>query len=118
MSKKDSEKDRIEEEVLRTLESLDTIKDIDAGPYFYTRLQARLESSEKVPESWLTRHLLGSRLAPALLATVVVINVFTAVMVLQDGSDGQAELRDEYVEAVADEYLLTGASNTLDSDSE
>ena len=41
-----------EQEIEKTLESLDGIKRLQAKPYFYTRLQIRLDRSEANPFHW------------------------------------------------------------------
>lgn len=114
MSRNDKERYQVDQEVQRTLESLDQVNDIEVGPYFYARLNARIDDSEQIGTTWLAKFLFRGRLAPSLLAAVIVLNVLSAAMILHDANDGQAELRQEYVSALADEYLLTGASTILD----
>jgi hypothetical protein len=114
MSRKHSNRDRVEDEVLKTLEVLDALEDVEPGPYFFARLRANLGSPTEVAEPRLLSVLLGSRLAPTLLALVLVANVFTAVMVLKEDRDSQSEIRNEYVESLANEYLLTGTSSSVD----
>ncbi len=118
MSKSDNLKHRLDQEVQQTFESLDNIDNIEAGPFFYAKLNARIEESHKTNETWIARLLLGGRLAPSLLTVAVLLNVYTAVMVVRDKSASQIDLREEYLEAVADEYLLTGTSSWSDIASE
>ena len=71
---------RIREEVELTLRAMDQMQDIEAGPYFYTRLEARLKSRRKESVSWLPS---GTRvLRPAMLSLLLLINVFTAIFFL------------------------------------
>ncbi len=99
--------DRVEDEVAKTLASLDDFDTIDTGSYFLTRLEARIKEGEAEREPWLARVLLGSRLAPALMTLVIVVNGLTAWTVLRPSDDTDASSRQENVEAIADEYLLT-----------
>ena len=107
------EKRRIDREVEETLDSLDNVDDIEVDPFFYTRLKARIQAPSETGPPWLFRFLLGRR-APALLASVAVINILTAVVILRDDTGAQTELREDYVSVVASEYLLTGSTSWLD----
>jgi len=118
MSMKEDERDQVEQEVLKTLESLDTLENIDVGQYFVTHLQANLESGQEPREAGLVRFLLGRRLVPALLSIVFMANFLTAVMVIRKERHIQSDLRNEKMEALADEYLLTGISVSLDNTTE
>jgi hypothetical protein len=67
----------IQEEVEKTLNSLDGIKRAEPKPFFYTRLQARMEQQlqSKVSGSWSVRPVY----AFATLAIVFMINIATIV---------------------------------------
>ena len=110
---RNNEKRRIDREVERTLDSLDHINDIEVGPFFYARLKARIQAPSETSPPWLFRFLLGRR-APALLASVLVLNILTAVVILRDDNGTQAEVREDYVSVVASEYFMTGSTSWLD----
>ena len=114
MSRSDDEKHKIDKEVQQTLESFDDVQDIETGAYFYTRLKAQIDSSEPISTAWSATSLLGRRLAPALLTAVIILNVLSVVWTLGDSDDGMIESQQQYVEVLADEYLLTGTSSWLD----
>ena len=114
MSKSENDRDQAERETRKTLNSLEGIDDIEAGPYFYTRLKARIDSAGHVRDPWVVRALLGGRLVPTMLAVVFVLNVLSAVVVLSDAEDSQIEVQQTYREALAEEYLLSGTSSWLE----
>jgi hypothetical protein len=114
MTKKDDERDQIVIEVGTTLASHDHQEEIEVGPYFYSRLRARISDSEKVTPSVLERLLVGRRLAPSLLVFVIVLNVFTAVMVIRGSTASRTQPTGGLSETGMDEYLSTGASGDLD----
>lgn len=70
-------KQRIQEEVEKTLNSLEGIKRAEPKLFFYTRLQAKMEQklSSKASPSWSVRPVYVF----AMLAIVLVINVATIV---------------------------------------
>ena len=79
----DKEK-RIQEEVDMTMEIMDRMETLEAGPYFYTRLEAKLRSRERENKyGWPHITLLWDRaLRPVLLALFIIINVISAVFFL------------------------------------
>ena len=115
MSKNDQEEHRVDREVQQTLASLNNVDDIEAGPYFYTQLKAQVDSLEQRKLPWPAKILFGSRLAPSLLALVVLLNVLSVVVILRDSTENQTEIRQQYVDAMADEYLLSETTSWLDS---
>lgn len=82
-------RNRIREEVDLTLKAMDRMQDIEAGPYFYTRLEARLNSRKKEIRSWLPG-LGGTRvLRPVMLSLLLLVNLVSAVFFLS--GPGQSE---------------------------
>ncbi|HVP06208.1 MAG TPA: hypothetical protein VMS71_00090 [Candidatus Acidoferrum sp.] len=118
MSKEENQKGRVEEETERTLGVLDTLENIDVGPYFFERLKANFTSPGEPLAAGILSHVLGGRLTPALLAIVLVANILTAAMVLRTDRRSQSALRNQNVEALADEYLLTGTMAAPDNGTE
>ena len=105
---------QLDKEVEKTLASFDDVEDIEVSPFFYTRLKANLESSPETGLDWLQRLLLPGRRAPALLATVVAVNILTAVVLLRQENRPQTESGIDYTSVVADEYHLTAPGSWLD----
>jgi hypothetical protein len=101
-----NKKKQIEEEVKKTLDLLDQVEEIEPNPYFYTRLQGRLRNQEAEQRSALFHIFRAKNLRLAFLAIVIVINIVSGIVFLQNGSyqtyDGS-----ENLDAIAREYFLT-----------
>ena len=100
-------KARIEEEVERTLDLLRKKEEPEADPFFYTRLQSRIDGLEREGRK---RHrlsgLIDSRhLRPTVVVAIVVINVLSGIMLFH-GDTRQSQCRVEYLQAFAEEYSL------------
>lgn len=100
-----NKEDRIEQEIAKTLACLDNIENIEAGPYLYSRLRARLETPVEPREQWYRQLLSKQMLRPAFLIVLVVVNLITAVLVLQNNR-GRIDHRRVHLSAVAEEYSL------------
>lgn len=118
MNEKDKEKLRIEEEVFKTLSSIDDLEEIEPSPYFYTRLQANLNQPEEFSDSWYDLLLVKYKLVPSLLAVVLFLNIFTVFVMFSENEEIQRTTRADYLEVVAEEYLLTETSIAFDIVSE
>ena len=101
-------KKRIEEEVDKTLESFDTFERIEPSPFFTTRLQARIKEFEQRQERTLSSWFRPSRLRPALIAVLLVLNLLSAVTVIRlfQASRMMTSDREQYLAAVVEEYGL------------
>ena len=98
-------RDRIDDEVSRTLSSLDGFEDIDARPYFFTRVQQRLADMKAAP-GW------GIRIRPAYIAIILLLNIVTiSVTLTRDRSDSSA--RTSEVAALAQQYSLGAGGSVL-----
>jgi hypothetical protein len=99
---------RLQEEVDKTLEMMDRMESLEAGPYFYTRLEAKLRSREREKRHWALR--------PVLLTLLIVINVISAVFFLVESQNTRTS-REEYqtdISAFLEDYSLN--RNTYDID--
>ena len=67
---------RIMEEVNKTLQLMDGIKNLEANPFLYTRLKARLEHRELKKASPVKSFALAARQAG--FALLFVVNILTA----------------------------------------
>lgn len=117
MDNTNDKKKKIEEEVQRTLQSLDNIEDIEVGPHFFAAIHERIEATGTGQASWLYRVLMGYRLAPAILGVFIILNVVTAFWAAS-GSDYSADDRQTSIEAMADEYSISGIGSFSDLGSE
>jgi hypothetical protein len=94
---------RVREEVEETMALMDQMETLDPGPYFYTRVEARLRGEEREARVRLL-DLLGSRiLKPALLALLLLINLFSAVYFLVEPRE--AAPPDETYSSYASEWV-------------
>ncbi len=63
---------RIEKEINKTLDAFDLAEKLPHNPYFFSRLQARMEEKPK-------EKMVFATLRPVLLASLLVINIITAI---------------------------------------
>ena len=71
---------RIELEITKTLACLDKIENIEAGPFFYNRLRAKIETPAESPVKQMLR--------PAFLILLVIVNLVTAIVIFQNSGSG------------------------------
>jgi hypothetical protein len=102
-----SNKNRIQEEVEKTLNSLDGLQRAAANPYLFTRINARLENDEK--SFWGRALTLISRPSVAVPAIVLTILINTAIFFEFKPDKVQSPQDDE--QAFAREYNLS--DNTI-----
>ena len=90
-----TENKHIENEVKRTLESLDNIQKASPRPFLYTRIMARLEGTEM--NKSVSRELkpVYQRIFVGALVLLAVINIFTASLFLGNNSDSGTEISQE-----------------------
>ena len=113
---------RLHEEVDRTLEMMDRLEDIEAGPYFYTRLESKLHSRDREKRPWLPAvsgildilHVKGLR--PALLMFLIMVNVISALFFLAQSKDTRSPCEEyrSYIAVFVEDYSLD--RNTYDTD--
>jgi hypothetical protein len=102
-------KDRILQETAQTLESLDGIKRVEANPYLFTRIKARMQQQNS---GWERTYSFISRpvIALAILIAVIAVNSFSVyktdsenVSTDTDITAVSSDLNNEYM-ASADTY--------------
>jgi hypothetical protein len=100
---------RINEEVLKTLQSLDRLDDIEAGPYFFARLQKRIAAREERPAHGLLEIAFSRPFRWVLLTLVLILalNAGTGWIVLR-GEEEPGAYREAGIRAIADDYSLSG----------
>ena len=77
---KENEK-QILEEVDKTLKAFDNLPELEANPFLYTRLQAKLSSKNISTEKYSLSYYKLKALA---LSIMLIINIFTAVYLFED----------------------------------
>ncbi len=101
-------KEHIQQEVERTLNSLDGIQGAASNPYLFTRVKARLEKHEK--NFWGTALAFISR--PAVAVTTILIAIFiNAVVFYESRSEQPTQSASEGEQLFANDYNLT--DNTI-----
>lgn len=100
-----AKQDLVREKVEETLASLDRMERLDAGPAFFSKLQARLGAEAERPVRFRLPNLLAPALRPALLAILVLVNILTVVFVAKAGARREG-LEKATVMAVAADYSL------------
>jgi hypothetical protein len=99
-----NKKEIIDQEVQKTLHCFAPLDKLSAHPYFYTRLQARLDIQQKEKEH--EHKFFSPRLwRPALIGIMVVLNLTTAVLVYVS-SEQNMPLTTDTLSTLAAEYDL------------
>lgn len=92
-------KEKIEQEVRKTLEQFDQAEKLPPDPYFYTRLKSRLDEKQHRGVRF------PALLKPAFLALLFILNVLTASWYLSAGSTAtQSNGRQELAALFASEF--------------
>ena len=78
---------KVREEVEKTMSLLDRMQNLEAGPYFYTRVQARLHSKERKKKTILSGFPGARVLKPALLLLLLMINLISVFVFLKGPGD-------------------------------
>ena len=78
---------QVREEVEKTMSLLDRMQNLDAGPYFYTRVDARLRSKEREKRTILSGFPGARVLKPALLLLLLIINLISVFFFLKGPGD-------------------------------
>jgi hypothetical protein len=95
------EKD-IKKEVDKTLNALNGHQRVAASPYFYTKLQQRLDQATKLEEK--ATFSLVRLWQPALLSVLLFVNIFTL---------SELRLRKDKVSVLAGEYNIAKVENEI-----
>lgn len=96
-----NKKEKIEQEISKTLEKFDQADNMPPNPYFYTRVQARLEKKQK------HQNVFFAILKPALIIALVVLNVSTAFWYFRGTvQQEQTNSRQELAEILAGDLKL------------
>lgn len=117
MNDNDKRLNQIENEVRKTLGFLDDVPEISPDPFFAARVLQRVKEADANADFWLSRLLFGHRLGPALLAAILLVNMFTLFVTLS-GNKARTDQRDQYIEAIADRYQLGGTYSLFEVDEE
>ena len=105
MNNEKSKNKRVAVEVEKTMNLLEDPQLIAADPFFYTRLKARMDSSDKAVRK---SNSVISFLRPAFLLLFAVMNIFTIYYIFKQDSvvTAQKSFADEYNLALNNTELL------------
>ena len=103
---------KIEEEITKTIQSIDSIENIECAPFFYTRLMRRIESREKTQERSKFIFNITDYLRPVLLISIVAVNILTGIFIYKNSTEQISE-RTEYIESLAKEFSIQQSNYTL-----
>lgn len=106
---KNERKERIEKEVEKTLQQLDQFEKLESDPFFYTRLQAKMKSTQNQHNQSAIFSFAGRYLRPAFLILLLVLNLISALVVLQNRNSG-SDSQSTNISSFADEYSINDNS--------
>lgn len=102
-----NKKEKIEQEISKTFEQFDRADKLPSNPYFYTRVQARLEEKKK------QQNVFFAILKPALIIALLAVNMSTVIWYL-GGTEQQDQTnsRQELAEILAGDLKLDNDQNS------
>ncbi len=95
-------KEKIEEEIEKTLNAFDNIESLNVNPYLITRIEAEINKSQVRQSRALTNTNL---LRPIILFLILIINVFTALFFSNLKSETYSA-KQTYLSAISTEYTI------------
>jgi hypothetical protein len=100
-------KKHIQDEVEKTLNSLEGIQRATASPYLFTRIRARLEKGDK--SFWSKALAFISR--PSVAVPVIVLTIFINTAIFFESKSEKVQVPQDVEQAFASEYNLS--DNTI-----
>ena len=104
-------KQKILDEVKKTISLLDDVKNIEPNPFLYTRIKARLDVNEKVKVS-SSKELVFKILQQVVFAVLFLFNVYSVISYLNAGSENE-QTRQTFINNIVSEYSLDTESDYL-----
>jgi hypothetical protein len=98
--------DSIEHRVEETLNSLDGLQKAGPGPFFYTRVMARMEDEQKNLWEMITSYITKPFVITGVISFILLLNV----SVVFRESDASADLADQPDISLVDEYTTASTS--------
>lgn len=102
---------KIKEEVEKSMNQLDNFKRVESNPYFYTRFQAKLKSTDEREYTSVWDVISSKILRPVLLTLIILANIISVVVAFD--TKQQVESQDTYITAFAEEYSLNQDDTSL-----
>jgi len=115
MKARKRDRQAIETEVKKTLQGLDHIAKVKAKPFFFTRLQHRLDTLRAQQSQLEGSSIFATFLRPALIPLLIVVSIGAGILIgYQPATSSRAEAASVLVEAYGlsapdlTQYTLTG----------
>ena len=100
-------KNKIQEEINLTMQSIDGIKRADVNPYLFNKVMSRINENDETSVASNR----GFRLAFVMLTLFIVVNIFTIFMI-QKSSNQNTYTREQNINNITYEYFLTNPTNS------
>ncbi len=100
-----NKKQKIEQEVQKTLDCFDQSEHIKSNPFFYTRVKTRIEELENHERKSELGNLAWGILKPALLFSLIAMNIVTATLFMKKPGD-QINSREQVINTLVLEFSL------------
>lgn len=100
-------RNKIEEEIEKTMHSIDGLEKLKANPFMFQRVQAKIEeeSQDKLP-------LLKPNFLVALLI-IILLNVLTLAYFYKDASNFKNSVNSETIQLISKEYNINTVYNLI-----
>ncbi len=100
-------REKIEEEIIKTMNSIEGLQKMKASPYMFQRVQARIEeeANERLP-------ILRVNYVVALLI-IVLLNVLTLAYYYKDANNSKNSVNSESIELISKEYNINTGYNII-----
>ena len=98
-------KEKIEQEVQKTLECINQAERLKSNPFFYTRLKAKIDDLHSQKQKIRGWEFAWGVLKPGLLLLIIILNIFTAILFLKN-RDNEYSSREQLLDAFAQELTL------------
>ena len=98
---------KIEEEIKKTMQSIEGLEQVKANPYMFQRVHARIEeeANERLP-------ILRVNYVVALLI-IVLLNVLTLAYFYKDASSVKNSVKSESIQSISKEYNINTVYNII-----
>ncbi len=108
--------EHIDQEIRQTLAALDGIRKTSPKPYFYSRLQARMQAGNPVKEVILSINPVWIKVIVSIVAFLILVNVYTVSTVQKPGTLSiQKASTDEIQTLIVDYYPQNPSVYNLDA---
>ena len=105
-------KQRIEDEVTRTVQLFDELDIIEPGPHFFSGLQTKIKNRQETNRFSVRKLFQPVLLRPVFSGLLIILNLVSVSLLFQD-TEYQSRIREEYITELAGEFSLTKNESDL-----